>query len=50
MLAASGAASGPVLGGGRYDRLAQALKSPEPVPAVGAAIRLDRVVAAGQGA
>jgi ATP phosphoribosyltransferase regulatory subunit len=34
---------GPVIGGGRYDRLAQALGSPEPIPAVGAAIWLDRL-------
>ena len=35
--------SGPVVGGGRYDRLAQALGSAEAVPAVGAAIWLDRL-------
>ncbi len=34
---------GPVIGGGRYDRLAQALGSPDPVPAVGASIWLDRL-------
>jgi ATP phosphoribosyltransferase regulatory subunit len=44
------AASGePVLTGGRYDRMAQALGSPEPVPAVGAAIWIDRLGEAGQG-
>ncbi len=36
-------AEGPVIGGGRYDRLAQALGSPDPIPAVGAAIWLDRL-------
>jgi ATP phosphoribosyltransferase regulatory subunit len=35
--------NGPVTGGGRYDRLAQALGSREPIPAVGAAIWLDRL-------
>ncbi len=34
---------GPVIGGGRYDRLAQALGSAEPIPAVGASIWLDRL-------
>lgn len=34
---------GPVIGGGRYDRLAQALGSPAPIPAVGASIWLDRL-------
>ena len=34
---------GPVIGGGRYDRLAQALGSPDAVPAVGASIWLDRL-------
>ena len=34
---------GPVIGGGRYDRLAQALGSADPVPAVGASIWLDRL-------
>ena len=38
-----GAAEGPVIGGGRYDRLAQALGSPDPIPAVGASIWLDRL-------
>ena len=33
----------PVIGGGRYDRLAQALGHPHPVPAVGAAIWPDRI-------
>ncbi len=37
---------GPVIGGGRYDRLAQALGSEGPVPAVGAAIWIDRLDAA----
>ena len=37
---------GPVIGGGRYDRLAQALGSDGPVPAVGAAIWIDRLDAA----
>ena len=37
---------GPVIGGGRYDRLAQALGSVAPVPAVGAAIWIDRLDAA----
>lgn len=35
---------GPVIGGGRYDRLVQALGHAEPIPAVGAAIWLDRIV------
>lgn len=35
--------AGPVVGGGRYDRLAQALGHPSPVPAVGASIWLDRL-------
>jgi len=35
--------NGPVTGGGRYDRLAQALGSREAIPAVGAAIWLDRL-------
>lgn len=39
----------PVLTGGRYDRLAQALGSEIPVPAVGAAIWADRLGSAGQG-
>ncbi len=34
---------GPVIGGGRYDRLAQALGSEASVPAVGAAIWIDRL-------
>ena len=34
---------GPVIGGGRYDRLAQALGSPDAIPAVGASIWLDRL-------
>ena len=34
---------GPVIGGGRYDRLAGALGSSAPIPAVGAAIWLDRL-------
>ena len=34
---------GPVIGGGRYDRLAQALGHAEPIQAVGAAIWLDRI-------
>ena len=41
--------AGPVLGGGRYDRLAQALGSGSPVPAVGVSIWLDRLARAGQG-
>lgn len=39
-------AQGPVIGGGRYDRLAQSLGHSEPVPAVGAAIWPDRIRAA----
>ena len=39
----------PVLTGGRYDRLAQALGSKIPIPAVGAAIWADRLGPAGQG-
>ena len=35
----------PVVGGGRYDRLLRLLGSPEPVPAVGCAFRLDRIAA-----
>ena len=39
-------ASGEVVaGGGRYDRLAQALGSSTPIPAVGASIWVDRLVA-----
>ncbi len=34
---------GPVIGGGRYDRLAQALGAPQSIPAVGAAIWPDRI-------
>ena len=34
---------GPVLGGGRYDRLASALGAPDEIPAVGASIWLDRL-------
>ena len=47
--ARSAAASqhGPILGGGRYDRLAQALGSARPVPAVGAAVWVERLVDAG---
>lgn len=44
-----GAAKMPVLGGGRYDRLATSLGSDQPVPAVGAAIYVDRLTGAGQG-
>ena len=40
---------GPVVGGGRYDRLAQSLGSAVAVPAVGAAIWVDRLNKAGQG-
>nr|WP_237476338.1 ATP phosphoribosyltransferase regulatory subunit [Lichenibacterium sp. 6Y81] len=36
-------ADGPVIGGGRYDRLCGALGSPAPIPAVGAAIWIDRL-------
>lgn len=36
-----------LVGGGRYDRLAQALGSPGPIPAVGAAIWVERLVGAG---
>lgn len=34
----------PLVGGGRYDRLLQHLGSPEPVPAVGCAFWLDRIL------
>ena len=37
-------------GGGRYDRLAQALGSPNPIPAVGAAIWIERLLGAGANA
>lgn len=40
---------GPIFGGGRYDRLAQALGSRSPVPAVGVSIWLDRLFKARQG-
>ena len=43
------ASIGPVVGGGRYDRLAQSLGSTVAVPAVGAAIWVDRLLGAGQG-
>ena len=39
----STASSGPVIGGGRYDRLAESLGSTVAVPAVGAAIWIDRL-------
>ena len=41
--AADGPGSGVLVGGGRYDRLAQALGSAGPIPAVGAAIWIDRL-------
>ena len=44
-----GAPGVPVLTGGRYDRLAQALGSDVAIPAVGAAIWADRLGLAGQG-
>ena len=44
-----GAPGGPVLTGGRYDRLAQSLGSTVAIPAVGAAIWADRLGSAGQG-
>ncbi len=41
----------PVAGGGRYDRLMEMLGAPAPVPAIGFAIRLDRLGAGdGEGA
>jgi ATP phosphoribosyltransferase regulatory subunit len=41
----------PVAGGGRYDRLMEMLGAPSPVPAIGFAIRLDRLDGAtGEGA
>ena len=41
----------PVAGGGRYDRLMEMLGAPAPVPAIGFAIRLDRLDgSAGEGA
>ncbi len=36
-----------VIGGGRYDRLAQSLGATQPIPAVGAAIWVERLTAAG---
>ena len=36
----------PVAGGGRYDNLLSALGAPHPVPAVGAAIHTERLLAA----
>ena len=38
----------PVAGGGRYDRLMEMLGAPSPVPAIGFAIRLDRLRGAGR--
>lgn len=42
-------AAGQLVGGGRYDRLLSLLGAPEPVPAVGCAIWIDRLTA-GEGA
>ncbi|HTV31747.1 MAG TPA: ATP phosphoribosyltransferase regulatory subunit [Methylocella sp.] len=43
---AEGAAE-PVIGGGRYDGLPQALGAKQPIPAVGAAIWIDRLTSTG---
>ncbi len=40
------AASGPVIGGGRYDRLLKTLGAKEDIAAVGAAIWIDRLASA----
>ena len=40
----------PVIGGGRYDGLARRLGAPVDIPAVGAAIWINRLAASGQGA
>jgi ATP phosphoribosyltransferase regulatory subunit len=52
-IAAAGS-DAPVAGGGRYDRLMEMLGAPAPVPAIGFAIRLDRLdepqTPAGEGA
>lgn len=40
--------AGPLIGGGRYDRLAQALGHPDPISAVGAAIWPDRIRSAAE--
>ena len=45
--AADVATADVIVGGGRYDRLAQALGSPGPIPAVGAAIWVERLAGAG---
>ncbi len=39
-----------IAGGGRYDGLLEALGAPRPVPAVGAAVHTERLLAAVQGA
>ena len=46
----AGRAARVLVGGGRYDRLAQALGSPNPIPAVGAAIWVERLLGAGANA
>lgn len=48
--AAGGAEGEQVAGGGRYDGLLEALGAPRPVPAVGAAVHTERLLAAVQGA
>ncbi len=42
--------AGPVIGGGRYDRLMRSLGAPGDIPAVGAAIWVERLAAAREGA
>jgi ATP phosphoribosyltransferase regulatory subunit len=39
----------PAIGGGRYDRLARRLGAAEDIPAVGAAIWIDRLAEEGAG-
>ncbi|MBY6242688.1 ATP phosphoribosyltransferase regulatory subunit [Methylosinus sp. Sm6] len=45
---ADGAAGPPLIGGGRYDRLLKTLGAKADIPAVGAAIWVDRLAARGQ--
>jgi ATP phosphoribosyltransferase regulatory subunit len=47
--AGSGQNGEQIAGGGRYDGLLEALGAPRPVPAVGAAVHTERLLAAVQG-
>jgi ATP phosphoribosyltransferase regulatory subunit len=38
-----GEAQGPIVGGGRYDQLMTRLGAPDPIPAVGFAVWIDRL-------